>query len=87
MYGRRFQIKMFAYHFEDIIDGNRFCFVMNHAMYNVLCQIQIYFFVENSGTSHDSNDDTFQIAYTFIHIFGNIIDHFRRELCGVALGI
>ena len=24
MYGRRFQIKMFAYHFEDIIDGNRF---------------------------------------------------------------
>lgn len=76
---------MLAYDFKNIVNCYSFCFVVNYAMHNVLCQIQIYFLVENSRTCHNRNNDTFQIAYALIHIFSNIINHFRWELQSVAV--
>ena len=77
-----------VFHPMNLIMVGVILFVMplvNYAMHNVLCQIQIYFLVENSRTCHNRNNDTFQIAYALIHIFSNIINHFRWELQSVAV--
>ena len=76
---------MFTYYLKDIIYGDGFRFIVNNAVHDMLSQIHIYFLIENSRTCHDSNNDTFQVTYAFIHIFGNIIDYLLWKLESIAV--